>query len=569
MNEDEKFKIMSNDYMNIVIRYNNNPNLLKPYEKYTIQIMNEAYAVIYIPIADIEKLSLSEVGYYAIPNYYALADEQSLEASGVQKLRRNRSTNLTGNGVIIGIIDTGIDYTNPVFINPDGTTRIISIWDQTIDGPNNPIAVYPTFYGTEYTKNQIDQAINNDNPFSIVPSKDENGHGTMMAGIAAGNEDHVNGFSGVAPNSELMIVKLKQAKNNLKDLYFIPHEKECYQEDDIMWAIQYILYTARSLSKPLSIYLGLGTSLGPHNNYGLLNTLVTLAADTPRVSVSISAGNEGGLKRHFFSEIPPYSGPVNVELNISDNEPGFTMELWGEPPMIYSMNIISPGGESVAVVSTRLSQTQTIKYIFNPTIILVNYVLIEPVSGNQVIVIRFKNPSSGIWKFNVFGKGNVKGSFHMWLPVSDIISKDTYFLVADPNTTITSPGNAYIPMTVTAYNAASGNLYNNAGRGFSTSNIINPDLAAPGVNVLAPTPKHTFVRTTGTSAAAAHSAGINALLLEWCVVKNNYPNVDAFSIKKFLIRGANRNNNLIYPNPDWGYGIIDVFKTFDVFRTYV
>lgn len=569
MTEAEKYKIISNDYINLVIRYNNNTNLLKPYENFTIQIMNEAYAVVYVPVNVSATLSLMDVGYYAIPNYYALTDEQSLEASGVQKLRKNRSTNLTGNGVIIGIVDTGIDYTNPVFFKEDGTTKIISIWDQTIDGAVNPIAVFPTFYGTEYTSEQINQALKSPNPLTIVPSMDTNGHGTMMAGIAAGNEDKVNQFSGVASGADLMVVKLKEMKNNLKDIYLIPHEINCYQEDDIMWGIQYILYTARSLSRPLAIYVGLGTSLGPHNNYGLLNTLITLAADTPRVAVSVSAGNEGNLNRHFFSEVKQNSGAVSVELNIADDENGFTMELWGEPPMIYTMSILSPSGESVDVIANRLQENQTVKFIFDPTIILINYILIEQISGNQVIILRFKNPSAGAWRFNISGKGNVRGSFHMWLPVANLISKDTHFVKANPNTTITSPGNTYVPITVTAYNPVSGLLYTNAGRGFSTSNIINPDLAAPGVNILAPTTSHSFTRISGTSTATAHTAGITALLLEWCVVKNNYPNVDTFSIKKFLIRGANRSNKLTYPNPDWGYGIIDVYNTFDVFRTTI
>jgi len=569
MNKENKFKITSNDYMDLIIRYNNNLNLLKPYENYTIQIMNEANAVIYLPVTEISTFNLMELGYYSIPNYYALCDEQSLEASGVQKLRRIPAINLTGKGIVIGIIDTGIDYTNPAFINEDGSTKIISIWDQTIQGDENPIAVNPTYYGTEYTAAQINQALKSPTPFDIVPSTDENGHGTMMAAIAAGSEDKANHFSGVAPNAELMIVKLKQAKNNLKDLYFIQKELNCYQENDIMWGLQYILYTARSLERPLSICFGIGTSLGAHNDYGLLNTLVALAADTPRVVLSVPTGNEGSLNRHFFSEITSESGAIGVELNIGEGEFGFTMELWGNPPMIYTMNISSPSGEKFTVYAYRLTETQIVRFIFDPTVIYINYVLIEQISGQQVIILRFDKPSSGIWRFDIFGKGYSKGAFHMWLPVSDLISKNTYFLKGDPNTTITSPGNSSIAITVTAYNPENGTLYANAGRGFSTTNIINPDLAAPGVNIIAPTLNHRYARVTGTSVAAAHTAGITALLLEWGVVNNNYPNVDTLSLKKFLMRGAKRESKLSYPNPDWGYGIIDVFNTFDVLRSIV
>jgi subtilisin family serine protease len=298
-----------------------------------------------------------------------------------------------------------------------------------------------------------------------------------------------------------------------------------------------------------------------------LNTSTSLAADTPRVAVSVAAGNEGGLNRHFYSELDSGADSIQVELNIGENESGFTMEFWGDPPMIYTMNIRSPSGETQDVNTNRLMETQTIRFIFDMTIIYINYVLIEQITGKQVIILRFNKPFSGIWVFQVFGKGDIKGAFHIWLPMNDFITKNTYFLNANPFTTITSPGNCIVPITVTAYNSSSNILYSGAGRGFSTSNIINPELAAPGVNIQAPSLGHGFKSLTGTSAAAAHTTGITALLLEWCVVNNNYPDVDTVSLKKFLIRGAKRSSILKYPNPDWGYGIIDVYNTFNVFRT--
>ncbi len=569
MNQDEKYKIVSDDYMDIVIRYNNNLNVLKKYENYSVHIMNEAYAVIYIPIAEVSSKKLEEFGYHAIPNYYALTDEQSLNQSGVYRLRNFSKLNLRGKGVVIGIMDTGIDYTNPVFRKEDGTSKILAIWDQTIDSNNNPVALLPSFYGTEFDAEQINQALRSQDPLQIVPSIDENGHGTMLAGIAAGSENKENNFSGVAPDAELIIVKLKQAKNNLKNLYFIPQNLNCYQENDIIWALQYILYKSRILNKPLSICIGLGTSLGAHNSDGLLNTSVSLAGDTPNVAVAVAAGNEGNLKRHFYSELDPTIGFISVDLYIGEQEYGFTMELWGDPPMIYTMGILSPSGEYIPIRASRLTETQMITFIFDTTTIYINYVLIEAITGKQVIILRFDKPTSGLWNFRVYGKGDVKGAFHMWLPVNGLISEGTYFINANPFTTITSPGNCQIPITITAYNSDSGILYNGSGRGYSTSNIINPDLAAPGVNLQAPTLKHEFTSITGTSAAAAHTAGINALLLEWCVIDNNYPDVDTVSLKKFLIRGAQRSNVLQYPNPDWGYGIIDVYNTFNIFRTQI
>lgn len=568
MNKEDSFKITSNDYMDIMIKYNRNMNVLKPYEKYSVHIINEGFAVIYIPMVEIDAHTLIEFGYDAIPNYYVLTNQQSLEASGVNQLRSIPKVNLRGKGVIIGIIDTGIDYTNPVFQHQDGTTKIIAIWDQTINSEeDSPIAIYPSYYGTEYTADEINKALKNSAPFEIVPSRDDNGHGTKLAGIAAGTENNENNFSGVSPDADLLVVKIKPAKDSFKELYMIPKDKLCYQENDIIWAMDYLLYTARMMGRPLSICIGMGTTLGAHDGTGNLNVVATLAGDTPRVAVSIAAGNEGSSKSHFYSELDPAAGPVPVELNIGDNEYGFTMELWGDPPVIYSLDILSPSGEYKPIISERLIETQTIRFIFDQTIILINYVLIEQNNGKQVIILRFKKPTAGIWRFRVFGKGNIKGAFHMWLPAKELISDNTYFIKSDAFTTITSPGNCYIPITLTAYNSDTDVLYTSSGRGYSTANVITPSLAAPGVNLVCPALNHGFTTMTGTSAAAAHAAGICAMLLEWCVVENNYPEIDTGGLKKFLIRGARRRSFLNYPNPDWGYGIIDVYNTFNILRT--
>lgn len=556
--------------MDILIQYKGNPDILKKYESYSVHIMNETYAVIYLPMSMVTPRLLSDFGYSSIPKCYALTEDKSLEASGVNKLRSIPVTNLRGNGVLIGIIDTGIDYTNQVFQHEDGTSKIVSIWDQSIESTNgSPNAIYPTFYGTEYTSEQINQALKSNNPLEIVPSKDENGHGTMLAGIAAGSENKENNFSGVVPDSELIVVKLKQAKNNLKDFFAIPQNVPCFQKNDIIWAMQYLLDVSRRINRPLAICIGLGTSQGSHDNFGFLNTEVSLIGDFPGIAVSISAGNEGNLKRHFFSVIDTSTDYIPVELNVGENESGFSMELWGDPPMIYTLDILSPTGEYVTRLTVGLQERQVISFLFEQTVISIDYVMIEQETGKQIIILRFRKPSHGVWKFGIYGKGDLKGAFHIWLPSGNFISQNTYFTSSDPFTTITSPGNCIVPITVTAYDSTSNVFYINSGRGFSTSNIINPNLTAPGVNITCPSIEHTFISATGTSAAAAHTTGITAILLEWCIVQKNYPGIDTIGIKNFLIRGANRSPNLTYPNQEWGYGTIDLYNTFDLLRIYV
>lgn len=567
MTENEKYKIIDNNYFDILIKYSGSRELLLLHDDISIQILSDYGAVLYLPVSDDTTRLIAEYGYWAIPKCYSLNSRQSLEASGVNRLRRIPSVGLRGRDVIVGIIDTGIDYTNPVFRHGDGTSKIIAIWDQGIDSADRyPNAVYPTLYGTEYTSEQINLALSSENPRQIVPSTDEIGHGTMLAGIAAGSENRENNFSGVVPDAELIVVKLKQAKKNLTDFFAIPQGVPCYQENDILWAIQYIIDKARILKRPLALCLGLGTSQGSHDNSGLLNTVVSIYGDAVNVAVSIAAGNESNSRRHFYSPVDPASGPIPVELNIGENESGFSLELWGEPPTIYSMDILSPAGDYIPRISELLEGSQRVSFIFDQTVIYADNIMIEEETGKQLIILRFNNPTAGIWRFNVYGRGDLRGGFHIWLPSDNFLSKGTYFIRSNPYTTVTSPANSIVPITVAAYDPNSGALYTDSGKGYSTSNILNPTLAAPGVNIQCPALDHSFTTVSGTGAAAAHTAGITAMLLEWCVVDNNYPGVDTVGIKKFLIRGAKRNGNLQYPNQSWGYGIIDVYNAFNILK---
>nr|WP_314464333.1 S8 family peptidase [uncultured Clostridium sp.] len=566
MMPEDRFKITSNDYMDLIIQYNGNPNILKQYEEYSVHIMNPGYAGIYLPISQDTSRLIRDFGYSGIPKCYSLLSYESLAASGVTILRNIPALNLRGEGVLVGFVDTGIDYTNPVFLKEDGTTKIAAIWDQTIDSGPYPELRYTAYYGTEYTAEQINQALNSTDPLAVVPSMDVNGHGTMLAGIAAGSENKSNQFMGVVPDAELLIVKLKQAKKNLTDYYFIPPDVTCYQETDINWGVQYLINTADKLKRPLVVCIAVGTSQGAHGNNGLLDSLLRIVGDCPGVGITVAAGNEAQARRHFYSIIRP-AEKVTVELNVAQDEYGFTMELWGSPPMIYGMDILSPSGEFVPAISQGLFETKQVHFIFDQTILSIDYNMIERDSGKQVIILRFKNPAQGIWRFHVSGSGDLPGDFHIWLPSGNFISYDTFFLDPEPYTTITSPGNGLLPITVTAYDAATGALYPEAGKGFSTSNIINPDLAAPGVNVVCPTLNNKFTTITGTGAAAAHMAGIAAMIFEWGIVDNNYPNLDTIGIKKFLLRGAKRSSNLQYPNQSWGYGIVDVYNSYNIFRT--
>jgi subtilisin family serine protease len=563
MTHQDMEKVYSEDFADLLITYSGDPNILKQFENATVHIINFFNAVVHVPVSEITSNIIVELGYSALPSLFGLISEASLEASGVIRLRNIPNFNLRGQGVLIGIVDSGIDYRNPIFRNADGTTRIVSIWDQTIVGGDYP---EDTYYGAEYTREQINEALQSDDPLSIVPTTDEIGHGTMVAGIAAGSEVPESGFFGVAPDSELVVVKLKQAKQYLRQFFIVPEDVPCYQENDILFGIDYIIKQAIRQNRPMAVCIALGTAQGAHDGRGTLSSYLSLQAESIGFSFQVAAGNEGNARRHFLGTIDPTTGKDTIELFVGENEPGFSMEIWGNSPGLFSIDIQTPSGEYVPQIIPRLDENRDISFIFEQTQINVDYQIIESQSGDQLILVRLQNPSSGIWRFGVYGRGALATGFNAWLPMSGFISDNTYFIRSNPYTTILSLGNARVPITVTAYNIEDDSLYLNASRGFTRTGVIKPEIAAPGVNIIAPTPDQGFAPVTGTSASAAHATGIAAMLLEWAIVRGNQPNLNTLDMKIFMIRGARRELDIQYPNRDWGYGILDVYNIFDALR---
>lgn len=555
--------ILSEEYGDFIIDFRNRPSVLEGFENGFVHVMNDSYAVVHIPLVSIPENIMIPFNYSAIPNVFGLLSEASVEASGVSKLRNLPNFNLTGSGVLIGIVDTGIDYRNPVFLKADGTTKIASIWDQTIQTGNWP---NETLYGTEYNTEQINLALQSSNPLEIVPSMDVNGHGTMMAGIVVGTENQSAGFQGVAPDSELVIVKLKEAKQFLRNFHFIPEGVDCFQENDIMWGVHYCLTVARKQRKPIVIVIGLGTSQTSHAGRSQLGNYLTEVADITNVGVVIAVGNEGNSGRHYYSSIPPNSQSNSIELVVGEGEGSFSMELWGQYPGLYSIDIQSPNGEYIPRIAGSFQLHRVFSFIFEETTLYVDYQLTESLTGDQLILLRFRNASAGIWRFTVYSQSDLALGFHLWLPMGNFISDNTRFVQPNIYTTVLTPSSSLIPIAVTAYNPVNESLYLNASRGYTTDDVVKPEIAAPGVNYIGPDLNGGFVPFSGTSVAAAHTAGVVALFLEWAAVRGNEMGVDTIVIKNYFIRGARRRSNLVYPNRDWGYGILDIFNVFDILR---
>ncbi|WP_236355041.1 S8 family peptidase [Konateibacter massiliensis] len=551
-------EIISEDYLDIIVEN----ELLPLFRNSPYTTITFVSSLVHIPVNTFNKCSLGQAtfSYSVLPILYTTEATLSLEKSGIQQIQLNPNFNLYGQGVLIGIVDTGIDYQHEAFIGRDGTSKIVSIWDQTINDGGNPPQGFT--YGTEYTKEQIDAALASEDPLAIVPSQDVEGHGTMIAGVIAGTPNVSQAFSGVVPDSQLVIVKLKPAKIINKEMLSIPVDRLCYQESDIMFGVNYLISVAQRLNRPLTVCIALGSSQGGHDGYGTLSRYLAYVTRLPSTAVVASAGNEGNTRRHFNGTTRASGEITEFELNVSSNDKEFFMELWQQIPFRLSIDIRSPTGEYIAPIYPTLEECNEITFIFEPSRLYVNNMLFDIQSGDQLILIRFNNAQEGIWRFGIRNIDNTVSEFNVWLPAGNLISPETYFLNSNPDITITSPANAPDIMTITAYDPTTDGIAPFSSRGYTRIGGIKPDLAAPGVNLTCPTLNNGYGAITGTGASAAHTTGITAMVLEWAVVEDNFIPINGFIIKELLIRGARRLPTLTYPNNVWGYGMVDVYGMF-------
>lgn len=553
----------SEHFGDFIVKYMQNvENTMELFPGTTFQAVNEIFGILYVPLENTGELEITGTSYNSIPKCYTYMDMEAAGASGITRLHDHPYLKLRGRGTAVAVIDSGIDYQNEVFRNAGGS-RIAYLWDQSLEEESD-MGAAKVPYGRLFRKRDIDLALDSENPFSIVPSRDTNGHGTALAGIAAGNMVQGENFTGAAPEATLIIIKVKPAKQYLRNFYLYPPEAEVFQEDDVMMAIAFAIRLAKELGVPLSICVGIGSSQGAHLGTNALSQYVDYVANFSQVSVSVAAGNEGNTRNHSTGIFSQEREKIVTELRVAEREQGFTMEFWGEPPEIYELSIQSPTGEILEVSSSIGSRTQELSFVFVETKVYVNYILIERQTGYSLVYIRFFHPASGIWKIFTQGKNKQNVQFHMWLPVEGLISQDTYFLESSPYTTVTAPGDARNSITATAYQHRDGSIYIAAGRGYTPNGMVTPHLAAPGVNVKVPLVRGGFGIRSGTSISAAQTAGIAALLFEWAIIRNNQPFFTGSSVKYYLQRGARREDNMQYPNPEWGYGRVDLYHTFEL-----
>ena len=455
---------------------------------------------------------------------------------------------------MIGIVDTGIDYMNPLLKYEDKTKRIAYLWDQSLEGEGTG----RFDYGQVFDENDLNQAIRAEDPYSIVPSIDEVGHGTFLAGVGAGYDRSSSArYTGAAPDATLVVVKLRPAKQYLRDYYLIENGAIAYQNNDYLAGISYLINMARKEGKPIAICTGLGGNDGAHAGDSVVGRYLDDVSTYENVVLVLSAGNEANQGHHYTNTIKQ-GETQTFEVNVAEKEKGFILNFWNYRPDFTNISFTTPLGQRVDKIQMSIGGTQEFKFPLEPTKITVEYIYPDLSTGGENIQVRLESPTPGIWQFQVYGESIVYGVYDVWLPREGFVLNNTRFLKPESYTTVCMPATSVEPIVVGAYNGIDQSVYAASGRGPTRAMVVKPDLVAPGVNVEGPSLNNEYMRYTGTSVAAAVTTGACVLLLQWAVSDENLQRINTRVAKTILVRGATRQSKESYPNNITGYGQLDL-----------
>lgn len=535
-------------------------------------IITDTIGVVSIPTDNLERLlrEVPSIVFIDFRRKFVLQDISPSSVDNINAIKINPYLDLSGRGVLVGMVDTGIDYLNEEFIREDDTSRIISLWDQTIQDTTDQ----SVHIGRTFTNEQINSAIqakrNNQDPYTIVPSKDDVGHGTQMAGIIGGR-GATQEFQGVASGCDFVIVKLLESIYFTKQLEAngVPYTP-IYNTSEILPAIEYLKNFAIAANKPMVIYLGVGTTEGSHDGNTLIERYVTYIGSYRGIVPVMGVGNEGATEGHASGNISQVGGIASVELRIPKAIRYFSFGIMVVKPNRMSLNVISPNGEESNFIKARANRIENIDFVFLRTKMTIRYYVPEQYTGHEVITISFDSIKPGIWTFRLRGDYITDGRYNIWLPPQKTLPEGTRFLQSDPFVTLTIPSTARNVATV-AYFGNDNALVASSGKGFGINdNISNPDIATIGVDILTTKVAGGVTTVSGSSAAAAIVAGACALLLQWGIVNGNDRTMFSQKVIAYLIHGADRSNPIYrYPSRDIGYGYFDLLGTFNtISRSY-
>lgn len=527
----------------IIVKYSGEIQQLLSGSMKAVPLLN-GYAIVILSEEEIPILSANpRTEYIEMPKRLYFAVNEAKETACISSVQRD-DLGLTGEGILVGLVDSGVDFYHPDFQNDDGTTRILYYWDQTLESGFPPKGYQQ---GTEFDEVQLNRILAGEYE-GKMPSRDITGHGTQVLGIAAGNGRESQGrYRGVAWKSDILAVKLG-----------VPKENSFPRTSELLQGVDYLLRTAVKLQKPIAINISFGNNYGSHMGDSLLETYLDAVSDYGRSCICVGTGNNGTEAVHT-SQILETGDRQNIQMSIGGFETGINLQIWKNYADKIEISLIHPSG---AVIGPFLEQLGTQRYTAGRTQLLVYYGKPSPYSQNQEIYVDFipeeEYIDSGIWRVVLKGDRIRNGEYHMWLPGGGILNPETGFYEPNPDLTQTIPSTASKVISVGAYDSKRDSYADFSGRGSSYRGWNGkPDLAAPGVDIITPSPPGSYGTVTGTSFAAPFVTGSAALMMEWGIVQGNDPFLYGEKVKAYLKRGARKiAGSPSYPNAETGYGAL-------------
>lgn len=547
--------IRSRDIWEVLVTYSGGINNIdkKLYED--LIVIDEMFAIIILNKDNIIKLSeYPNIKYIELPEVMQYILNQGLSSICTTGISGTTGIfDLTGKGTLLGIIDSGIDYTHPDFIRADGTSRIRYLWDQTI--PGNPPAGFKV--GTVYTNEQINEALKastKEEALKIVPSTDVLGHGTAVAGVAGGNGRLSNGkYTGVAPESEFIVVKVGQ-----EGISPITIPLRGPRNIEIMLAIKYVLERAVEVDKPVSILIGFGINEGAHDGTSALEIAIDRASDIWKNNIVVGVGNQANKDSHTQGKVSQ-DEVKEVQIFIDQNQEYYYATLWKNFADDFGIVIEAPNGERTELLTRAINNRA---FVFGNTVIMINFS--EPSPSNQdeqilMILDSFDSTTinSGVWKMYIIGLSILEGNYNIWGEAIDPINRTTRFLNPSKEITLTIPSTSNRVTSVAASDKQGNQIASFSGRGFTRTGKVKPDITAPGVDIITASnnPQNRYEPISGTSIAGAFVAGAYALLMQYGIVEGRDEYLYGERLKAYVLRNAKRSiKEEPYPNKSWGYG---------------
>ncbi|HHQ4155020.1 S8 family peptidase [Clostridium perfringens] len=503
-----------------------------------VEDLGYGFGILIIKVNDLNRIiELEGLQYIELPKILYTSAYDSNRASCIPSVWNNY--NLTGEGILVGFLDTGIDYTHNAFKDADGNTRIEYIYDLE--------------NGVVYDKNKINEALKSEDPFSVVPEIDLSGHGTHVAGIAcAGGNINFDNY-GVAYKSSIAMVKIT-GENSLRAAL----------STQLMRGLKFLMDKSNEINKPLVVNISLSTNDGSHNGSSLLEKYIQTFTQLQKAVIVVAAGNEGNSAHHVGGKMKKEE---DLDLNIGDGEKGIILDFFKPVLVDVSVEVISPTGISTGPME--LSESYKERFVGREKIVVYSTGP-KPfdIQGQTTISILPLGDTitSGGWRIIVRKLNNYEGYFDIWLPIAEGLNERTRFLQPSVYNTLGIPATVEGVISVGSYNFLNNNLSAFSGRGVVRPEwLIKPDLVAPGENILSTVEEQGFDTKSGTSMAAPQVSGICALLFEWGIIRNNDPFLYGERIKYYLIKGAKRTIfGEAYPNPDLGYGFVCLDRTMEL-----